>query len=106
MTRGPGGVTRVHGARAHWCSLAVAEEDELDEVVPEGCSPEHELQRRGGAMEAKNGGGLSLPRGRRKARCSSGERGKRGGEGWGCSPPFIGAEGTPGRGGRGGNERC
>jgi hypothetical protein len=49
---------------------------------------------------------MSLPRGRRKARCSSGEKGKRGGEGWGCSPPFIGAEGALGRGGRGGNERC
>jgi hypothetical protein len=35
------------------------EEDELDEAVLEGCSPEHEWQRRGGVTEAKNGGGLS-----------------------------------------------
>jgi hypothetical protein len=35
---------------------------------------------------------------RRKARGSSGERGKRGSEGRGCSSPFIRAEGAPGRG--------
>jgi hypothetical protein len=27
--------------------------------------------------------------------------GNRGGEGWGCSSPFIGAKGAPGRGGWG-----
>jgi hypothetical protein len=91
------------GARAHQCSLSSVEEDEPDEAVPEGCSPEHEWRWRGGAMEAKNGGGLSMARGRRKARRSSGERGKRGGEGRGFSSPFIGAEGAPGRGGWGGN---
>jgi hypothetical protein len=48
------------GARAHWCSSVVAEEDEPDEVVPEGCSMEHERRRRGSEMEVKNGGGLSL----------------------------------------------
>jgi hypothetical protein len=37
----------------------VVEEDELDEVVPEGCSLEHEQRRRGSAMKVKNGGGLS-----------------------------------------------
>jgi hypothetical protein len=36
---------------------------------------------------------------------SSGERGKSGGEGRGCSSPFIGTEGAPGRGGWGGNDR-
>jgi hypothetical protein len=77
MARGPGGAVRVHreprrheqkgvvvpcrraGARAHRCSPVVVEEDEPDEAVPEGCSTEHERQRRGGAMEVKNGGGLS-----------------------------------------------
>jgi hypothetical protein len=32
-----------------------------------------------------------------------GREGERGGEGWGCSSPFIGAKGAPGRGGQGGN---
>jgi hypothetical protein len=27
--------------------------------------------------------------------------GKRGGEGWGCSSPFLGVEGSPGRDGQG-----
>jgi hypothetical protein len=94
---------RNAGARAHRCSPAAVEEDEPDEAVPEGCSPEHEWWQRGGAIEVKNCGGLSSTQGRRKVRGSSGERGKRGGEGWGCSSPFIGAEGAPGRGGRGGN---
>jgi hypothetical protein len=52
--------TRPVGARAHWCSSVVAEEDEPDDVVPEGCSTEHERRRRGSEMEVKNGGGLSL----------------------------------------------
>jgi hypothetical protein len=56
-------------------------------VAPEGCSPEHERQRRCGAMEAKNGGGLSSSRGRSRALRSSGERGKgavrAGDSGWG-----------------------
>jgi hypothetical protein len=55
------------GARAHWCSPATVEADELDEVVPEGCSLEHERRRRGDTTEVKNGGGLSSMRGRRKA---------------------------------------
>jgi hypothetical protein len=59
------GMAQVHrgprraGARARQCSLAAQEEDKLDEVVPEGCSPEHERRRRGGVMEVKNCGGLS-----------------------------------------------
>jgi hypothetical protein len=81
------------------------EEDKADEVVPEGCSPEHERQQRGDATEAKNGDALSSARGRRKAQERSGERGKRGGEGRGCSSPFIGAEGKSRRGGQGGNGR-
>jgi hypothetical protein len=52
------GVRRAD-ARAHRCSLVTEEEEEPDEAVPEGCSLEHERQRRGGAMEVKNGGGLS-----------------------------------------------
>jgi hypothetical protein len=76
---------------------ATVEEDELDEAVLEGCSPEHERHRRGGTTEAKNGGGLSSARG------SSREREKRGSESWGCSSHFIGAEGASWRGGRGGN---
>jgi hypothetical protein len=48
------------GARACQCSPAVVDEDE---AVPEGCPPEHEQQWRGGAAEAKNGGGLSSVRG-------------------------------------------
>jgi hypothetical protein len=51
------------GARAHRCSLAAVEEDEPDEAMPEGCSPEHERQRRGGTTDAKNGGGLSSAQG-------------------------------------------
>jgi hypothetical protein len=91
------------GTRAHRCSPATVEEDELDEAVSERCSPEHERWRRGSMMDAKNGGGLSSARGRRKERRSSGEWGKRGSEGRGFSSPFIGIEGVPGRGGRGGN---
>jgi hypothetical protein len=47
------------GARAHRCSPAAVEEDELNEAVPEGCSPEHERWRRGSVTEAKNGSSLS-----------------------------------------------
>jgi hypothetical protein len=43
--------------------------------------------------------------GQRKARRREGHKGKRGGEGRGCSSPFIGVEGKPMRGGRGGNGR-
>jgi hypothetical protein len=74
---GPGGIAQVHGglrqcgqegvvapcrcvgARAHRCSLATTERDEPDGAVPEGCSLEHEPQRRGSTTEAKNCGGLS-----------------------------------------------
>jgi hypothetical protein len=48
----------------------VAKEDELDEAMPKMCSLEHGQQLRSGAMEAKNGGGLSSARG------SSGEMGR------------------------------
>jgi hypothetical protein len=37
-------------------SPAAGEEDEQDEVVPEGCSLEHKLWRRGGAMMVKGSG--------------------------------------------------
>jgi hypothetical protein len=36
------GGARREGGRAHRCSPAVVEEDEPDEAMPEGCSPEHE----------------------------------------------------------------
>jgi hypothetical protein len=49
---------RCASARAHRGSPAALEEDKPDKVLPEGCSPEHEWWRRGGATEAKNGGGL------------------------------------------------
>jgi hypothetical protein len=65
------------------------EEDEPDEVVPEGCSPEHERRRRG-VVRAKEGAK------------ELGREGKRGGEGRGLFQPFIGAEGASGRGGWGG----
>jgi hypothetical protein len=61
-TRGHGGARRA-GTRARQCSPAAVEEDEPDEVVPEGCSPEHERWQRGGTMEVKNDGGLSSARG-------------------------------------------
>jgi hypothetical protein len=64
------------GAMDRRCSSAAVEEDEPDEAVPEGCSQEHERLRRGDATEAKNNDGLSSAWGRRKARGSSGERGK------------------------------
>jgi hypothetical protein len=38
----------------------VAEEDELDEVVSEGCPPENEWWQRDNAIVAKIGGRLSL----------------------------------------------
>jgi hypothetical protein len=88
-------VARRAGSRARRCSLAMVEEDEMDEAVLEGCSLEHEWWQRAVATEVKNGGGLSSARGRRRG--SSGERGKRGGEGEGCSSHFIGAEGVLGR---------
>jgi hypothetical protein len=90
---------RRAGARAHRCSPSVVEEDEPNEAVPEGFSPEHERWRRGGATEVKNGTCMSLARGRGKARRILGERGKRGDEVWGFSSLFIGAEGASGRGG-------
>jgi hypothetical protein len=62
----------------------MVEEDEPDEAVLEGCSPEHEGWQRGGATKAKNGDSLSSARVRRKARGSSRERGKGGGEGRGA----------------------
>jgi hypothetical protein len=50
---------RCAGAEARWYSPAAVEEDEPDEAVPEGCSPEHVRRRRGGAMKVKNGDGFS-----------------------------------------------
>jgi hypothetical protein len=88
--------------RARQYSPAMVEEDE---AVPEGCSPEHERRWRGGVTEAKNDDDLSSAWGQRKARGSLGERGKRGGEGRGCSSLFIGSKGVLGRDGRGGNDR-
>jgi hypothetical protein len=41
-------------ARARRCSLALAGEDEKDEVKPEAGSPEHERRRKGGAMAAED----------------------------------------------------
>jgi hypothetical protein len=67
-------VARRAGSRARRCSLAMVEEDEMDEAVLEGCSLEHERRQRAVATEVKNGGGLSSARGRRRG--SSGERGK------------------------------
>jgi hypothetical protein len=57
--------TRRAGAGARPCSSVVVEEDEQDEAMLEGCSPEHERRRRGsvGETEVKNGSGLSLARG-------------------------------------------
>jgi hypothetical protein len=80
---------RHMGTRAHRCSPVVAEEDEMDEAVPEGCSPEHERRR----LEL----GVRTKEGTREL----GREGKRGSEGWGFSLPFMGSEGAPGRGGRG-----
>jgi hypothetical protein len=54
----------------------VAEGGEPDVVVPEGCSPEHERRRRGSATVKKTDSGLSSLQGRRKARGSSGVRGR------------------------------
>jgi hypothetical protein len=36
------GGMRHASTRAHQCSPAVVDEDEPNEAVPEGCSPEHE----------------------------------------------------------------
>jgi hypothetical protein len=69
------GARRV-GAIAHRWLLAAGEGAELYEAVLEGCSPKHERWRRGGAMAKKTGGGLSSLQGRRKARGSSGVRGR------------------------------
>jgi hypothetical protein len=105
MMSGSGGLARVHrgprrrrqegtvapwqctGARARRCSPAAVEEDELDEVVLEGCSLEHEHRRRGDAMEAKNSDGLSSARG------SSGE-GKKGRSGLGVLVAFYRGQGS------------
>jgi hypothetical protein len=57
---------RRTGTRAHRCSLTVVGEDEPDEAVPEGCSPEPERWWRSGVTEAKNGSGLSSTQGQRK----------------------------------------
>jgi hypothetical protein len=70
---------RRAGFRARRCSPVVVEGGEPDKAVSEGCSPEHERQWRGVAMVKKTDDGLSLLRGRRKARGSSrvgGEEGR------------------------------
>jgi hypothetical protein len=53
--RCPAGAWRA-GARAHRCSLATVEEDEPDEAVPKGSSPEHERRRRTAAARAQHEG--------------------------------------------------
>jgi hypothetical protein len=83
-------------ARRHRCSLAVAEEEE-DEVMSEGCSPEHQQWQRGGAMMTKSGGGSSSMRERKRARESSRARGKGAGCYAGWSSPFIVVGGASGR---------
>jgi hypothetical protein len=80
-TRGPGGAAGVlyglrrhgqkgaaapcrrAGTRARGCSPVAVEEDKPNEAVPEGWSLENERRRRGGATEARIGGGLSSARG-------------------------------------------
>jgi hypothetical protein len=41
------------GGRARRCSPVAVEEDEPDEAVPAGCSPEHERRLELGAREKK-----------------------------------------------------
>jgi hypothetical protein len=71
------GAAAPHRRVAHgrWSSLVMEGEDEPVEVVLGRCSLVTEEWQRGGAPEATNGGGLSLSRGRRRARRSSEERG-------------------------------
>jgi hypothetical protein len=76
-------------------------EDEEGEAEPEGCSPEHEWRRRGGATAVEYGGGeLLIARVLESGRELESE-GERCGGGWGWCSPFIGARGTPRRGGNG-----
>jgi hypothetical protein len=56
------------GARARWCRSVMAEEDEPDEPVSEGCSPEHEQRWRGRASAKKTGGKSSSSGEWRRAR--------------------------------------
>jgi hypothetical protein len=75
----------------------VAEEDEQDEAVPEGCSPKYKRRQRGDATMAKSDGGLNSD-----ARAEEGENeleseGERCGVLRGWSSPFIGVEGASGR---------
>jgi hypothetical protein len=78
----------------------VAREEEGDEAGLMGCSSEHSRRQRGGAMATKSDRGLSSMRKQRRVRGKEGERGNRCGEAWGCAPPFIGAGGCWGGGGR------
>jgi hypothetical protein len=64
------------GTRACWCSPAVVKGGEPDEAMSEGCSPKHERRWRGGATTKKTVGGVSSLRGQRKARGSSGAKGR------------------------------
>jgi hypothetical protein len=68
-----------------------------DEVVSEGCSSEDDQRWRGDMMTVKSDGGSTSSRERRRARDSSRGRGKGMGCSKGCSSPFIGAKGVPGR---------
>jgi hypothetical protein len=80
--------------------------DRVDKAVPEGCSLEHKRWQRGGTMEAKVSGSLSLARGRRKAQGSSGERGKGVVRVGGARRLFLELRDHRGGMARGGNEWC
>jgi hypothetical protein len=87
------------GAARPGTSPVAAGEDEEDEAVPRGCSPEHRWWQRGGAMEAKSFGDSSSASewGRAKESLKEGEEGAACSE-VGCSP-FIGARERWGGGG-------
>jgi hypothetical protein len=81
----------------------VAEEDEQDEAVMEGCSLEHERRQRGDMTTAKSSGGSSSVRERRRARESLEVRGKVRGLYWWCLPCYRG-RGSTGEAATGGND--
>jgi hypothetical protein len=90
---------RRASARGHRCSPALAEEVDEGEAEPEGCSAEHERQRRGGAMAIEDGGGELLITRVLESGRELESKGERCGGGQGWFSPFIGAGGAPGRGG-------
>jgi hypothetical protein len=81
-------------ARGHRCSPVVAEEDEQDEAVPKGCSPEHQRRWRGDVTMAKSDGDLISAQERRRARERSRARGKGAGCSTGWSLPFYSGRGS------------